>query len=252
MTEIDKKIMKILLFLNSDIHSATALNLLFDVLKNHQTKIILSKQVGKTESLPAQLLVMKKVEQTGVEEFYQDKKTISYANVNSQEAIFDFQEFAPDLILSIRFGQIFKSDLINIPRFGVLNLHSGKLPDYRGVMASFWGILNGEKKLGATLHYILDDTIDTGDVVGFAESKINWDQSLVLNINQIYHNSYALIVEALKKIEAGEKLEKLKQVGVGNYFTYPKENDVTEFLKKMELASDGDNLEIIRGLKFDV
>ncbi len=251
MVEIDKKIMKILLFLNSDIHSATALNLLSDFLKNHQTKIILSKQVGKTENLPAQLLVMKKVEQTGVEEFYQDKKTITYANVNSQEAIFDFQEFAPDLILSIRFGQIFKNELINIPRFGVLNLHSGKLPDYRGVMASFWGILNGEKKLGATLHYILDDTIDTGDVVGFTESEINWDQSLVWNINQIYHNSCALILGALEKIEAGEKLEKLKQVGVGNYFTYPKENDVAEFLKKMELVKDDDATKILQSLQYE-
>jgi len=243
--------MKILLFLNSDIHSTTSLNLLSDVLKNHQVKIILSNQVGKTESLPTQLLAMKKVEQTGVKEFYQDKKTTSYANVNSKEAIFDFQEFAPDLILSIRFGQIFKSDLINIPRFGVLNLHSGKLPDYRGVMASFWGILNGEKKLGATLHYILDSTIDTGDVVAFAESEINWDESLVWNINQIYHNSFGLIVEALKKIEAGEKLKKLKQVGVGSYFTYPKENDVTEFLKKMELFKDGDATKIARSqIKF--
>ncbi|MES2961904.1 MAG: formyl transferase [Pseudomonadota bacterium] len=238
--------MKILLFLNNDIHSATALTLLSDALKNHETKIILSKQVGKTDSLPAELLAMKKVEQNGVDEFYQDKKTTTYANVNSEEALRDFKKFAPDLILSIRFGQIFKSGLINIPRFGVLNLHSGKLPDYRGVMASFWGILNGEKKLGATLHYILDGTIDTGDVVGFAESEINWDKSLVWNINRIYHNSCGLIAEALKKIETGERLEKLKQVGAGNYFTYPKENDVAEFLEKMELVKEED-LKIAQG-----
>ena len=191
--------MKIILFLNNDIHSATSLNLLLPTLKNHELKIILSKKVGNTDNLPAQLIEMKSHEQFEIAEKFQIK-THSYKNVNSPEALNDFLEFAPDLIISIRFGQIFKQTLINIPKLGVLNLHSGILPNYRGVMASFWAVLNGEKKLGTTLHYINDATIDTGEIIEFSKTNIDWNSSLLLNINNLYQDGCDLILQALGKI----------------------------------------------------
>jgi methionyl-tRNA formyltransferase len=235
--------MNLLLFLNSDTHSATALSLLLSTLKNHKIKIILSKKVGNVEDLPRELIAMKKFEQDGVEELFArlvvklNSEILSYENVNSQIALQDFQKFSPDLIISIRFGQIFKQALINLPRHGVINLHSGILPNYRGILATFWAILNGEKKIGMTLHFITDSRIDSGDIIGFSESEIDWNSSLFSNINKLYEGGCALLSRNIEKIFAGEKIAVKKQAecGEGKYFSYPKSEDVKKFLQRMPL-----------------
>ena len=169
--------MKILLFLNEDIHAATALNLLVSTLRNYEVKIILSKKVGAVDTLPDELKQLKKFEQDGAAEIFLrlakglGAEIFSYDNVNSENVLADFRAFAPDLIVSIRFGQIFKQPLINIPRCGVINLHSGILPNYRGVLATFWAILNGDKEIGATLHFISDAKIDEGEIIDFIKDE---------------------------------------------------------------------------------
>jgi methionyl-tRNA formyltransferase len=236
--------MNLLLFLNSDTHSTTALSLLLPTLKNHKIKIILSQKVGNVDDLPRELIAMKKVEQDGVADLFArlaanlNSEISSYENVNSEIALQDFQKFSPDLIISIRFGQIFKQALINIPRHGVLNLHSGILPNYRGILATFWAILNGEKKIGATLHFVTDSGIDTGDVIGFSESEIDWNSTLFSNINRLYEGGCALLSRNIEKISAGEKIlvKKQSDFGAGRYFSYPRSEDVKKFLQLMPLV----------------
>lgn len=235
--------MKILLFLNSDIHSAKALEILAPELKKHEVKIILSQNVGKSSDLPSEIIEMKRLEKVGAEELLQNlaqnlsSKIIGFDDVNAPSSVDELAKFLPDLAISIRFGQIFKSEIIGLPRFGVLNLHSGILPNYRGVMASFWAILNGEKKLGTTLHYIRDSGIDTGDIVGFFEKEIDWNCSLISNINQLYYGGCELVLDALQKVSMCEKIQTIDQktLGVGSYFSYPKKSDVVGFLKLMKM-----------------
>jgi methionyl-tRNA formyltransferase len=227
---------KIILLLNNDIHSALALKLLEDDLRSYEVKIILSQQVGNISVLPFELLEMKKREQFEIENNF-SYKTSFCRNINSEESLHELGSFAPDLIISIRFGQILKSPLIKIPQFGVLNLHSGILPNYRGVMASFWAILNGAEELGTTLHYIEDNTIDTGAIIGLSKSKINYESSLIFNINNIYYEGCKLISDCLNKISKGKEIPTLQQnnLGDGEYFSYPKDVDVKKFLKIMPL-----------------
>jgi len=235
--------MHLILFLNCDIHSASAFKLLLPRLTGHKIKIILSKKVGKIDNLAAPLIEMKNFESEGAAEIFLELaqkfgcEIGDFADVNCQEALDDFRKFAPDLMISIRFGQIFKSPLIKISRLGVLNLHSGILPNYRGIMASFWAILNGEKTLGTTLHFVRDAGIDTGDIIGFSHSKIDWNLSLVENIQNLYPQGCELILENLDKILAGKKIATLNQKSLqaGQYFSYPKVSDVERFLKIMPL-----------------
>ncbi len=240
--------MKILFFLNNDIHAANCLNLLATSIKNHQIRIILSQKIGNTNNLPQQLIDLKNLEKGGIEKivhqnfqlkFLRDK-IFSYAQVNCEEALQDFKKFSPDLIISIRFGQILKLPLINIPRFGVLNLHSGILPNYRGVLASFWAILNGEKNLGTTLHYIRDNGIDTGDIIGFTKTKTDYNSSLVSNISNLYSKGCKLIGQTVAKISDNQQIVTINQktLGFGQYFSYPKSEDVKNFLKIMPLFGD--------------
>ncbi len=234
--------MKILLFLNNDIHSATALILLLPTLKNHEVKIILSQKVGNVEGLPAELVAMKNLEKCQFDWSKFGFEVSSYEKVNSEKALTDFRNFAPDLIVSIRFGQIFKEPLIAIPKLGVLNLHSGILPQYRGILASFWAILNGEKNIGTTLHYINNSGIDNGEIIGFSNEEIDWNSSLLLNVNKLYKRGCEMIKTTLEKISNGEKIitKKQEDFGEAKYFSYPKSQDVESFLKLMPLAQKED------------
>ena len=96
-------------------------------------------------------------------------------DINSPQGLSKIAESQPDLIISIRYGCILKNAVIEIPPLGVLNLHSGILPDYRGVMATFWAMLNNEQTAGTTLHYISDASIDTGSIV--ASSALSVDNN---------------------------------------------------------------------------
>ena len=70
----------------------------------------------------------------------------------------------PDVLVSAYFSQILKSEIIQLPRFGVLNIHPGWLPAYRGAMAYFWVLHNGSDPGGVSVHWI-DEGIDTGEIL---------------------------------------------------------------------------------------
>ncbi|MDX2082517.1 MAG: formyltransferase family protein [Rickettsiales bacterium] len=228
--------MKILLLLNQDIYCAKALKNLDLNFKKNEVKIFLSNQIGKTKNLSPQLLEMKKREYCDI------KKNFSFdylegKNINDESLIKQLNDWGVDMIISIRFGQILKMPIIKIPPFGVLNLHSGILPNYRGILASFWAILHGEKNLGATLHYINDSGIDTGEIISFSKSEIDWNADLIANINNIYNNGCGLISQVLEKISNHEEIATIDQkfLDGGKYFSYPNAAEIKKFLKIMPL-----------------
>ena len=98
---------------------------------------------------------------------FSDKYGIEYiypVNINSPEFIQMVKSYNCDLFVSMSFNQIFKVDIINVPRLGVINCHAGKLPFYRGRNILNWALINDEKEFGITVHYI-DEGIDTGDIL---------------------------------------------------------------------------------------
>ena len=177
--------MRITILANKDIASNIALNNILPRLSNHEVSVFLSSKVGKGDSLPEGLQRLRFFEQSlfnellfplisksnpgsnrellsfdGLEKII--KKPIKVLNlINSEEGFSSFKETEPDLVVSIRYGTILKAPVIAVPKCGVINLHSGLLPAYRGVMATFRAMLNGDEKIGTTLHYISDASIDT-------------------------------------------------------------------------------------------
>ena len=89
---------------------------------------------------------------------------LKYQNVNSTDFIERVSEYNCDLFVSMSFNQIFKSKLINLPKYKTINCHAGKLPFYRGRNVLNWVLINDEKDFGITVHYI-DEGIDTGDII---------------------------------------------------------------------------------------
>jgi methionyl-tRNA formyltransferase len=235
--------MKIFLFLNKDIHAINAAEMLCENLQKHEVKIFLSQAVGDVSALPQELLALKKFEQIGADEKLQQlaKKLGAQveicAQVNEEKFLQKLRQAAPDLFLSVRFGQIFHEAAIKIPKRGVINFHSGILPNYRGIMATFWAILRGEKEIGTTLHYIDDSGIDTGNIIAVSRVKLNSNFSLFGNVVMIYEATIGVVSEAIEKINRGENLPRISQKNLPNaqYFSYPKTADIAKFLEIMPL-----------------
>ena len=71
----------------------------------------------------------------------------------------------PDLIVVSTFRQIIPKNIISIPRLGIINVHPSLLPKYRGPTPIYWVLANGEKKTGVTVHFIEDETVDSGRII---------------------------------------------------------------------------------------
>lgn len=110
---------------------------------------------------------------------------IKHKNVNSQEFVSKVRTYNCDLFVSMSFNQIFKSELINLPKYKTINCHAGKLPFYRGRNILNWALINDEKSFGITVHYI-DEGIDTGDIILQREFPITDED----NYNTLLETSY--------------------------------------------------------------
>jgi len=89
---------------------------------------------------------------------------LKHENINSTGFINQITLFKCDLFVSMSFNQIFKTEIINLPKLKTINCHAGKLPFYRGRNILNWALINDEKEFGITVHYI-DEGIDTGDII---------------------------------------------------------------------------------------
>lgn len=74
------------------------------------------------------------------------------------------KELKPDFIIVVAFGQILTKEILDIPKYGCINLHASLLPMYRGAAPLNWAIINGEKVSGNTTQ-LMDIGIDTGDMI---------------------------------------------------------------------------------------
>ena len=98
---------------------------------------------------------------------YADEYGIDYFicnNVNSEDSIDKIRKYGCDILVSMSFNQIFKSEIINLTKHKIINCHAGKLPYYRGRNILNWVLINDEDEFGITVHFV-DKGIDTGDII---------------------------------------------------------------------------------------
>ncbi len=267
--------MKIIILANRDLASNYALNLLLPALKQHEVTLFLSSTIGGSAKKPAQLESLTLVEKSLHEQMSQPKLNTDIDknsfksfeqlsrylfqdveelnNINSAPALDKIRQLTPELIISIRYGKILKNEILDIPQHGVLNLHSGILPNYRGVMATFWAMLNNESEIGTTLHYIDDSTIDTGAIISQSHLTIQKEKSYLWHVLQLYISGSELITDAISLIEKGQTIETITQSGSGQYFSFPKESDLVQFNKQgLSLVNEVELIDLIRGPYFAV
>ena len=95
---------------------------------------------------------------------------------NDIEAINYLKDLNPDFIIVVAFGQILNKEVLDIPKYGCINLHASLLPMYRGAAPLNWAIIKGEKKSGNTT-MLMDVGLDTGDMLLKDEVEITEDMT---------------------------------------------------------------------------
>lgn len=123
--------------------------------------------------------------------------------IKSPEAVEVLRSFEADVFVVAAFGQILSQEILDMPRFGCLCVHASLLPAYRGAAPIQWVILNGEKESGVTIMQ-MDAGVDTGDMLLKAVVPIGEKETDESLHDKLAAAGSSLIVEALKKLEAGE------------------------------------------------
>ena len=244
--------MKIVLLGHDDLPSLYALQRVIEAAPQHSYTAFFSGDLSAISELPVELSQLAAIDAglcARLRESGRLAKPLVEAGTlpqpNSESGRDALRALAPDLIVSIRYRRILKSDAIAIPRLGVLNLHSGVLPDYKGVMATFWAMLNNEAEIGATLHRIVDSGIDTGPVIGICRISANYTSSYLANVLRLYGPGCHLVARALEQLENGREPEAWPQDAGGRYFSTPEAADIRAFGDRgLVLANGGELAEL--------
>lgn len=122
--------------------------------------------------------------------------------VRRPEAVERLRELRPDAMVVVGYGQIIPQSIIDIPRFGIVNVHASLLPKYRGAGPIQWAIINGETRTGVTTMRI-DAGLDTGDMLLKAETPIGPDETAIELGARLARMGADLLVETLPGLERG-------------------------------------------------
>lgn len=148
-------------------------------------------------------------------------------NINAPDFIQHCQELDIDLIVSVSPTQIFKENLINLPKYGCINIHTANLPKYRGLYPTYWAMACGEKSLGISIHYI-EKGIDTGKIILQEDLEITSHTTLdhMLRIGKL--KGAELLIRAIRQIAEGT-VQAFYPEGEGTYFSFPTPNSYKKF-----------------------
>ena len=122
--------------------------------------------------------------------------------LREQENVDIIREYAPDVIVVAAYGQILPESILNIPKYGCVNIHASLLPKYRGAAPIEWAIIDGEKETGVTTMYMAKG-LDTGDMIEHVVVPIDAKET-----GESLHDKLAvaggpLLLDVLAKLENG-------------------------------------------------
>jgi len=121
---------------------------------------------------------------------------------NNEELRARLREINPDAIIVVGYGRIIPKWMLDLPRFGNINLHASLLPRYRGAAPIQWAIANGESVTGVTTMRI-DEGLDTGDILLQQELGIADDDTAETLFPKLAEIGAGLMIETLRGIAAG-------------------------------------------------
>ena len=164
-------------------------------------------------------------------------QVLEVTDIHASASIDAVKAFAPDLGLSLA-APILRKSLFGIPRLGTLNLHKGKLPDYRGMPPAFWELWNDEDHVGCSIHWV-EEGLDTGGIV--RETRIDRQRyssvrGLQLRLDEV---GIGLMREAVCDVLQGAPSRRDQPAG-GATYRKPTLAQVAALERKLQLAQGTD------------
>jgi methionyl-tRNA formyltransferase len=149
-------------------------------------------------------------------------------NVNQPAFLERLRLAHTELIVSVSCPQIFKKPLIDLPPAGCLNIHGAILPEYRGVMPSFWMLANGEREAGVSIFFV-DEDIDAGDLCGQEVFEIRAAETLDEFVRRSKAIAAELLLDVLGQIDEGVVQRTPLDLSEGSYYSWPDREAVRRF-----------------------
>ncbi|NIS08674.1 MAG: methionyl-tRNA formyltransferase [Candidatus Dadabacteria bacterium] len=128
----------------------------------------------------------------------------------NDEFLNQLKELAPDLICVAAYGKILPKEVLDLPKYGCINVHSSLLPKYRGAAPINWAIINGEAKTGVTT-MLMDEGMDTGDILLTEETDITTDDTSETLTKRLSEIGADLLIKTIIKLKQ-EELNPIKQL----------------------------------------
>lgn len=119
--------------------------------------------------------------------------------VRHRDSVRVLRELQPDVIVVVAFGQILPQSVLELPRYGCINVHPSCLPKYRGAAPIQWALINGETETGVTI-MLLDEGEDTGDIILQNSLSIDaLDDAATLSV-RLANLAPSLLLQALERV----------------------------------------------------
>lgn len=184
-----------IIFMGTPDFAAASLEALID--SRHEIQAVVTqpdKPKGrKGELTPSPVKVV--AEEKGIK-VYQPLK------VRDEEFVKTLRAYNPDVIVVVAFGQIIPLSILQMPKFGCVNIHGSLLPKYRGAAPIQWAVLDGEKETGITT-ILMDEGIDTGDILLKKTIQIDTDETSGSLFDKLMALGAETILETLDELEKG-------------------------------------------------
>lgn len=153
------------------------------------------------------------------------------SNPNDENCVSEVRRSGADLIVSVACPYILKEPMLGLTPKGCLNIHHAPLPNYKGMMPTFWQMFHGERSVGLTIHYMVPK-VDEGAALLQESLEIQRNETLDHLIRRSKRHGAHCMARVLGEIEAGTGKPTVLDNSKGSYFTFPTIAEIREFHRK--------------------
>lgn len=174
--------------------------------------------------------------EAGLEVFQPDKiKTAGFVEV--------LKSLAPDLIVVVAFGQLLSEEILQLPKYGCINVHASLLPKYRGAAPIHWAVINGEPATGVTIMQ-MDSGLDSGDMIASESIPVLAEDTTGTIHDKLARLGAKLLVQAATDLAAGTARRTPQDHGQSTYAPL-----LTKEIEKIDWSkSSMEIFNLVRGL----
>lgn len=135
--------------------------------------------------------------------------THTYSSINSKDAIETIKHINPEIILMVEYGEKLLEAILEIPSYGIINIHPSILPHLRGATPIEHAIILGEKETGISIIKI-NKNIDAGAILNSVRCNINNNETYKSLSKKLVNLSYKILIKTLNSIKTNTAVEKIQ------------------------------------------